>query len=141
MIAAARTISLVVATLMLPGAAFASSDAEWAKFAKDVEQKCTEATAETFRKSQVVVDPTGSENFGLAIVYGRSKQAKGPAAVICVYDKKTMKVEVGGEMGKDLIRVRKPKPDGQDDKNADAKQKQSGAQTGNTGNADDDDQQ
>jgi hypothetical protein len=115
--AVTRTLPLVLATLILPGAAFASSDAEWAKFAKDVEQKCTEATSETFKKSQVVVDPAGSTNYGLAIVYGRSKGAKAPAAVICVYDKKTMAVEVGGELGPDLVRIRKPKPDGQNSDN------------------------
>lgn len=147
MIAAVRTISLVVAALIVPGAAFASSDAEWAKFAKDVEQKCTDATSDIFKKSQVAVDPTGSENFGLAIVYGRSKDAKAPAAVICVYDKKTMKVEVGGQLSQDLVRVRKPKGDGDDKKNADAQQKQSGTQdsnsgqTGNTGSADSEDQE
>lgn len=147
MIAAARTISLVVATLMLPGAAFASSDAEWAKFAKDVEQKCTDATSNIFRKSQVAIDPTGSANFGLAIVYGRSKEAKAPAAVICVYDKKTMKVEVGGELSQDVVRVRRPKPEGQDKKGANAQQKQDGAKktnsgsTNNTASGDDEDQQ
>jgi hypothetical protein len=131
--AATRSIALGLATLMLPAVALASSSEEWAKMAKDVELKCSEATADIFRKSQVVVDPTGSTNFGLAIVYGRSKEAKGPAAVICVYDKKTMKVEIGSEMGKELIRVRKPKPEGQDQASG---QKQSGA----TGNADDDEQ-
>lgn len=132
MIAVAKALPLVFATLMLPGAAFASSPEEWAKMAKDMEQKCIEATGDTFRKPQTVIDPTGSESFGLAIVYGRSKIAKGPGAFICVYDKKTGKVEVGSEMGKDIIRIRKPKPEGQDNAGG---QKQSGT----TGNADDED--
>jgi len=109
---AMRTIAFGLAAMLLPGAACASTSEEWTKMAKDVELKCGEATAAMFRKSQVIVDPTGSENFGLAIVYGRSKAAKAPAAVICVYDKKTMKVEIGSELGKDVIRVRKPKPEG-----------------------------
>ena len=113
MLSATRNASIAV-VLMLPGAAFASSDQAWSQFAKDVEQKCTDASAEIFRRPQVVVDPTGTETYGVAIVFGRSKEAKGRAAVVCVVDKKTGKVELGSELGPDVIRVRRGKPQGED---------------------------
>ncbi|WP_246748836.1 hypothetical protein [Rhizobium setariae] len=111
----ARTCSAALALAMLPAVAMASSEEEWKKMAADVEKQCTQAASDTFKKPQVAVDPTGSENYGLAIVYGRSKEAKAPAAIICVYDKKTMKVELGSELSKDLVRIRKPKVDGDQD--------------------------
>ncbi|MDB5524202.1 MAG: hypothetical protein JWM58_1965 [Rhizobium sp.] len=114
MMSVTRNATIALA-LILPGAAFAAADPASVQFAKDVEQKCGEATADIFRKSQIAVDPTGTQSYGVAIVYGRSKEAKGPAAVICVMDKKTGKVEIGAELGKDVIRVRKPKAEGQDD--------------------------
>jgi hypothetical protein len=134
MISATRNATIALA-LMLPGTAFASSDAAWSQFAKDVEQKCTAASGEIFRKPMVAVDPTGTESYGVAIVYGRSKEAKGPAAVICVMDKKTGKVEIGTELGKEVVRVRKPKPEGAQNQKADQGQK---AKQGNSGSQDDD---
>ena len=110
MLTVSRT-ALVVLAAAMPGLAFASSDAAWEKFAKDVEQKCTDAAAETFRKPKVAVDPQGTESYGVAIVYGKLKAGKQAAAVICVMDKKTGKIELGSELGNDVVRVRKPKAD------------------------------
>lgn len=103
------------AVLSTAAGAYASSPDAWKQFNAEVEQKCADAAREMFRKPQVAVDPVGSENFGLAIVYGRSKDVKGRAAVICVVGKKTGTVELGTEMSNDLIRVRKPKDDDKDD--------------------------
>ena len=105
----------VAAALCAGGAAHASSPEAWKEFNAEVEKKCTEAAQDMFRKPQVAVDPVGSEKFGLAIVFGRSKEVKGRAAVICVVDKKTGVVEIGTEMSNDIIRVRKPKDDDNDD--------------------------
>lgn len=132
MITIARTCSAALALAMLPAVAMASSDEEWKKMAADIEKQCTEATSDIFKKAQVAVDPTGSTNFGLAIVYGRSKEAKEPSAVICVYDKKTAKVEIGSELSKDLVRIRKPKVDGDQDAS-----KKDGAKQDKTANEDD----
>jgi hypothetical protein len=151
MLSATRNASIALA-LMVPGSAFASSDQAWADFAKQVEQKCTEAAGDIFRRPMIAVDPTGTESYGVAIVYGRSPELQGPAAVICVVDKKTGKVEVGSPLGKEVVRVRKPKPAGQDDSqrprnNRRKQQNQSNEQgqndqqnqnlTGNTGSQDD----
>lgn len=103
------------ATFSVAGAANASSPDAWKEFNAEVEQKCTDAAKDMFRKPQVAVDPVGSENFGLAIVYGRSKEVKGRAAVVCIVNKKTGVTELGTEMSNDLIRVRKPKDDDKED--------------------------
>jgi hypothetical protein len=128
----ARNIAILFA-LVTPGLAHASSDAAWDKFAKDVEQKCTDATANVFKRSQVAVDPTGTESFGVAIVYGRSKAEKKPVALVCVVDKKSGKVEIGSELGQDVVRVRKPKPEGED-----AAGKTGKSEAGTSGGKDDD---
>ena len=104
-----------VAVLSAGAGAQASSPDAWKKFNAEVEQKCAEAAQDMFRKPQVAVDPVGSDTFGLAIVYGRSQEVKGRAAVICVVNKKTGAVELGTEMSNDLIRVRKPKDEEGDD--------------------------
>lgn len=134
---ATRNASIALA-LILPGMAYASSDQAWDKFAKDVEQKCTAAASDIFRKPMIAVDPTGTESYGVAIVFGRSKQEKGPAAVICVMDKKTGKVEIGSELNKDIVRVRRPKPEGQQDNQQQKSDKQGQTNNGNAGGQDDD---
>lgn len=109
------TAAAVAAALCSGGAAWASSPDAWKEFNAEVEQKCAEAAKDIFRKPQVAVDPVGSPSFGLAIVYGRSQEVKGRAALICVVNKKTGVLEIGTEMGNDLIRVRKPKDEDKDD--------------------------
>ena len=109
------SVATIAATLSAGAAAQASSPDAWKQFNAEVEQKCAEAAQDMFRKPQVAVDPVGSENFGLAIVYGRSQEVKGRAATICVVNKKTGVVELGTEMSNDLIRVRKPKDDDKED--------------------------
>ena len=110
-------LSTLAGAIAVPLAAEASSPDAWKEFNAQVEQKCGEAAADLLRKPQVAVDPVGSDRFGLAIVYGRSKEVKGRAAFICVVDKKTGVVEIGTELSNDLVRVRKPKDD--DDKGND----------------------
>jgi hypothetical protein len=119
-------VASVVAALTVAASAHASSPDAWKEFNAEVEQKCADAAQDMFRKPQVAVDPIGSERFGLAIVFGRSKEVKGRAAIICVVDKKSGTVELGTEMSNDLIRVRKPKDDDKDDAADDKADGQSG---------------
>jgi hypothetical protein len=111
----ARAGVTLAAVLSVAGTAHASSPDTWKQFNAEVEQKCADAARDMFRRPQVAVDPIGSERFGLAIVFGRSKEVKGRAAVICVVDKKNGTVELGTEMSNDIVRVRKPKDDDKDD--------------------------
>jgi hypothetical protein len=91
------------------GAAQASSDDAWSAFAKEVEQKCLAAAKGTIEAPKAVVDPYGSEKFGLAIVTGKAKGAKVQSSHICVMDKKTKAVELGGELGPEVLKVQLPK--------------------------------
>ncbi|RYE53209.1 MAG: hypothetical protein EOP18_09470, partial [Rhizobiaceae bacterium] len=67
----------VAATLSAGAAAQASSPDAWKEFNAEVEKKCADAAQNIFRKPQVAVDPIGSENFGLALVYGKAQAVKG----------------------------------------------------------------
>jgi hypothetical protein len=118
-----NTFVLAAAMLALPIAASASSPDAWAKFNEDVKTKCAEAAKAEFRRVDVVVDPTGSETYGLALVHGRLKTEKARGAVLCVVDKKTGKVEIGTLLGKDVVRVMRPKPAKTDADQTDAAKK------------------
>lgn len=112
-------VSLASAALLsvfLPASAFAASPDAWKAFAAEVEAKCLKAADGLFRRPQIVVDPIGSDRFGLAILHGRSKGAQGRAALICIVDKKTGVVELGSELGPEQIRIRKARPLGEDGK-------------------------
>ncbi|MBB1250693.1 hypothetical protein [Rhizobium sp. G21] len=103
--------------------ASASSPDAWAKFNEDVKTKCAEAAKAEFRRVEVVVDPTGSETYGLALVHGRLKAEKARGAALCVVDKKTGKAEIGTVLSKDVVRVMRPKPAKADAAQSDAMKK------------------
>jgi hypothetical protein len=84
-------------TLLAASAAHASSDDAWAEFAAEVEQACLTASADFVTNAQVIVDPFGSESYGLAIVTG-DNPAGLTSSIICVFDKQTKAVEIGGEL-------------------------------------------
>ncbi|MBJ3786278.1 hypothetical protein [Devosia sediminis] len=87
-----KPLALIALTLAgIGGAAAASGDA-WEEFAAEVEEACLAATADYFTDASVVVDPFGSESFGLAIV------SSDTASIVCVFDKETKAVEIGGEL-------------------------------------------
>ncbi|URK88248.1 hypothetical protein LP421_13015 [Rhizobium sp. RCAM05350] len=95
-------IALFAATLM-PVAAFASSDDAWEAMRTDVAAKCIEAAAGSIDAPAAVVDPFGSESFGLALVSGKPKGADGKISQICVYNKQTKAVELGGELTDEML--------------------------------------
>jgi hypothetical protein len=121
-------ILAAAALAALPIAASASSPDAWAEFNEDMKTKCAAAAKEEFRRVQVVVDPTGSETYGMALVYGRLKgETKARGSAICVMDKKSGKVEFGTVLGTDVVRVARPKPAKTDDANAGASKKPAAA--------------
>ena len=105
----AKTASLAALLLLPVTTARASSDDAWKQFAADVKSKCTAALAGQLVKPKLVVDPTGSEHFGLAIATGEIKGAKSQrASFVCVYDKVTKMAEIGSELGSDTLKVTIP---------------------------------
>jgi hypothetical protein len=70
-----------VLVAMTAGSAAASSDDAWKEFAADVEAKCKEAAALSAADARAVVDPYGSEHYGLALVTGRPKGTKASSRI------------------------------------------------------------
>lgn len=90
---------MIAITIALLGAlpAFASSDDAWAEFAAKVEKSCVSAISGMLENAKAVVDPFGSESYGLAIVTGTVATGQ-PAAIDCVFDKQAKAVQIGGEL-------------------------------------------
>ena len=92
-----KRLVLVFLAFLFTMPAFAASDDAWAEFAADVERSCLQATSALLRNAQVIVDPFGSESYGLAMVRGEVGEGQ-VATVICVFDKQTKAVQIGGEL-------------------------------------------
>lgn len=99
-------LALALALALTADAANASSSDAWETFRKEVEQKCLEA-AKSIASAKVVVDPFGSESYGLAIISGKAKAGNAPISQICVMNKRTKAIEIGGELGIEQVRVGK----------------------------------
>lgn len=99
-----KQIAALGLTLLATGAAHASSDDAWAEFAAEVETGCLAATTGFFDNASAVVDPFGSESYGLAIVTGETP-AGTTASIICVFNKQTKAVEIGGELAVNVTEV------------------------------------
>jgi hypothetical protein len=95
----AATALPLAACLGLASAAFGATEEEWAAFRADVEAKCLEAAAPLFETATATVDPFGSPSYGLALIQGPARGATTvQISAICVYDKVTKTVEIGGEL-------------------------------------------
>ncbi|WP_189635563.1 hypothetical protein [Rhizobium grahamii] len=87
------------------GIARASSGDAWQQFATEVEGKCKQAARASIEFPHAVVDPFGSEHYGIALVTGKPKGANGFVSYFCVYDKQTKEVELGSEIETDEMRI------------------------------------
>lgn len=96
----------LLATGFLPSMAGASSDDAWAAMRTDISAKCLKAAAGSIEKPKAAVDPFGSESFGLALVSGKPKGGKGKITQICVYNKQTKAVELGGELTEEMLKAK-----------------------------------
>ena len=94
---AAALVSVVAAS-----PAQASGDEAWVQFEKDVAVKCLKAAGAGLTKPTIVVDPYGSDSFGLAIVSGNSGKSK--VSYFCVYDKKSAATEIGTELNITVVK-------------------------------------
>ena len=103
-------LTLTLLGLCTVSAAHASSDDAWSQFQTDVGKACVSASKGLIENGKALVDPFGSENFGLAVVSGKATGGEVTISAICVYDKKTRKAEIGGEISGDDLVVRVPSP-------------------------------
>ena len=88
--------------------ALASSDDAWESFRTDVETACLGAIEGQMDKPRIVVDPFGTEHYGIAVITGASKDADGQVSRICVYDKAGKTVEVNQGFEADALTVTIP---------------------------------
>ncbi|MDZ7875947.1 MAG: hypothetical protein U5N27_24395 [Rhizobium sp.] len=107
-----RSHKLLTATAIIFGplacSAFASSGDAWDAFAKDVVAKCTVLAEGRIEQPKVVVDPFGTESYGVAILTGKAVGADAMVSSICVYDKKSQAAEIGGELPADQVTITVP---------------------------------
>lgn len=99
---ALSALGLLFLTCASPSAARASSDDAWTAFRANVTTACTAQARKLYANPLVVVDPFGSESYGVALVYARTPLPRNSTpdnsltTVVCVYDKKTHKAELSG---------------------------------------------
>lgn len=99
---------LLLGTAMIPLAQASSPDA-WNAFRHDVAAQCRAAAKQSrFETQAIQVDPFGSQNYGLARLVGHTEHGTGTQQVLCVYDKRTKQVEIGGPFA---IENRRPQSD------------------------------
>ena len=107
-----RSQTLLIATALvlvpLSSTVLASSDDAWEEFAKDVAAKCTALAEGRIEQPKVVVDPFGTESYGVAILTGKAVGADAIVSSICVYDKKSQAAELGGELPADQVTISMP---------------------------------
>ncbi|WP_313196961.1 hypothetical protein [Rhizobium sp.] len=92
--------------LIAGSVAHASSDDAWAKFQTDVSRACVKASKGLIEKGDTVVDPFGSQHYGMAVVTGKAVGAKTRISTICVYDKQKKTAEIGGEISAEKLAVK-----------------------------------
>ncbi len=79
--------------------ASASSGDAWQAMRQKVRAGClAKANAMRLGKVAVIVDPFGTQNYGTAILIKRGAPRQASMAYVCVMDKNTGEVEVGGEL-------------------------------------------
>lgn len=101
-----RHSTLALALLIgatLPAAA--SSDDAWAEFAEKVRTGCLAAAEPMLEDAAAVIDPFGSESFGLAVLTGKARGGDATVSYICVMDKKDGSIEIGSELPSDMLSV------------------------------------
>lgn len=97
-----------LALITLSSSASASSGDAWDEFAKDVAAKCAALAEGRIEEPKVVVDPFGTESYGVAILTGKAVGADATVSSICVYDKKSQAAEIGGELPADQVTIKVP---------------------------------
>jgi hypothetical protein len=94
-----RTVLVVAIGLSAIFPACASSGDSWQVTRQKVHAGClAKAASMSLGKVEVSVDPFGTQHFGTAILIKRGSPRQLKLAYICVMDKKTGEVEVGGEL-------------------------------------------
>ncbi|WP_188052302.1 hypothetical protein [Aureimonas fodinaquatilis] len=76
----------------------AAAPEAWEQFRQDVQSACLAAGQQQLQDPAIVVDPFGSEKYGLALLTGVEQQGTELRSIICVYDKAAKSVELGNPL-------------------------------------------
>ena len=95
MITSLLAATAALASLQAVTPAVATTADASAAFRQEVGAACVEAAKVSIGDGQASVDPTGSSSYGLAVV---RSSIDPKLAVICVYDKRTRRVELGSHI-------------------------------------------
>ncbi len=71
-----------------------------------MKKQCLAAAAGSLEKPAIAVDPFGTESYGVAVLSGKPRGAKGSVSYLCVMDKQSGKAELGSELGADVLTVK-----------------------------------
>ncbi len=94
-----RLLSACVAGIVAASSpAMAADEDSWEQFRIDVEAACLAAAEPLFETAEAIVDPFGSQSYGLALIRGKARGADVTIMAICAYDKQTKVAEIGGEL-------------------------------------------
>ena len=93
-----RFLAVLMGSLFDGEAGLASSPEAWQAFRAEVASACALAAGDAMLNAVVTVDPYGSASYGLAVVCGPTVPDGTVAYRICVFDKRTRHVELGGEL-------------------------------------------
>lgn len=99
---------LAVLSLVSASPALASSEDAWKQFAADVQDSCLSASTQLVNEAQIVVDPFGTEHYGVAIIAGKAPGADAQISLVCVYNKETKTAEVSQGFDAETIGVTIP---------------------------------
>ncbi|CDN53109.1 Hypothetical protein RG1141_CH07490 [Neorhizobium galegae bv. officinalis bv. officinalis str. HAMBI 1141] len=103
-----KTTFALAAVLLASGVTVthAASDDAWSNFRSEVAKACVTAAKGLIENGKALVDPFGSQSYGLAIVSGKAVGANVAISTICAFDKKTRKAEIGGQISADKLTVK-----------------------------------
>lgn len=100
--------AITIAATLAAATAHASSGDAWEEFASDVETSCLKAVEGQAKGLRAVVDPYGTERFGVAILAGSSAYDGQKVSFVCVYDKQSQAAEINQGFGADQVTVTIP---------------------------------
>ena len=100
--------NIAALVILLPSAALASSHDAWVEFQMQVSVQCLKAVGKKVQKAAIIIDPYGSDSFGIAIISGASPGAATKIGYVCIYNKQTKKTEIGTELLMEVIKGKDP---------------------------------
>ncbi|MBP1850184.1 hypothetical protein [Rhizobium halophytocola] len=105
-----RNLALSAVMLALGAApALASSQDAWDAFRAGVEKACLGAAADSLTQPKIVVDPFGTDHYGIAVITGTSRDPTAqPLSLACVYDKAAQTAEISQGFEADALQVTIP---------------------------------